>query len=220
MKKGWAGLVSGGKDSILAVQKAMDAGLRVTYLVCVRPDNPDSYMFHSANLDAVRLMAERGGMEYVEIKTPGEKEVEISDLETGLSGLPLEGVITGAVESVYQKERIERVAERLSLRVFSPLWQMDPLALISEVALHMDAIIVVCAADGLDESFLGEHFSPELTERLKRVAAKRHIHLAGEGGEYESLVLNAPFFSAPITYRSSEIISGGGRCMLRLGGFS
>lgn len=216
---GWAALVSGGKDSILAVQKALDAGLDVTHLVTVRPVNVDSYMFHSANLDAVRVMAEVAGMEYVEIATPGEKEAELDDLEAGLRVLPVEGLISGAVESSYQKERIETIAGRLGLRSFAPLWHMDPEALVKEVAERMEAVIVVCAADGLDESFLGARFDDELVGRLKRVAGKTRIHLAGEGGEYESLVLNAPFFSRPIRFGSSEVKTEGSRSRLVLGGF-
>ena len=62
-----AALTSGGKDSILAIQKALDAGHTVTHMITVVPENKESYMFHSANLAAVRVMAERAGMEYQEI---------------------------------------------------------------------------------------------------------------------------------------------------------
>ena len=70
----WAALTSGGKDSILACQKAIDSGKTVRYLVTARPKNHNSYMFHSANLDAVPAIARVAGMEYVEIKTEGTKE--------------------------------------------------------------------------------------------------------------------------------------------------
>ena len=46
----WAALTSGGKDSILSCQKAIDSGKVVRYMVTARPKNRDSYMFHSANL--------------------------------------------------------------------------------------------------------------------------------------------------------------------------
>ena len=59
----WAALTSGGKDSILSVQKAIDSGKDVRYLVTARPENRDSYMFHSANLDAVAAIAKVAGME-------------------------------------------------------------------------------------------------------------------------------------------------------------
>jgi len=215
----WASLISGGKDSVLATQKAIDAGLEVRYLVVVRPKTPDSYMFHSANLDAVRVMAEHAGIEYVEIYTPGRKEEELTDLESGLAALEIEGIISGAVDSSYQKERIEAIAGRLGIKTFAPLWHMDPDKLISEVAERMDAIIVVCAADGLDETFLGAHFDDDLIARLRSVSKRTHIHLAGEGGEYETLTLNAPFFGSPLEYETSEMVTEAGRFSLVLRGF-
>jgi ABC transporter with metal-binding/Fe-S-binding domain ATP-binding protein len=215
----YAALTSGGKDSILACQRALDQKIRVDTLVTVRPKNRDSYMFHSANLDAVRVIADVAGMQYVEIATHGMKEEELSDLEEGVAGLGCDGVVTGAVDSVYQRDRLAKITEKYSLDLFAPLWHMDPEALLHEVADRMDAILIVTAADGLDDSFLGAHIDNPLIERLKKVAAKRRIHLAGEGGEYETLTLNAPFYRRPIRYESSEIVSVAGRHELVLRGF-
>ena len=216
----WAALTSGGKDSVLSCQKALDSGKDVRYLVTARPKNPDSYMFHSANLDAVPVIAKVAGMEYVEIKTHGRKEEELADLETGLAALDIEGVVAGAVASVYQADRVRAITNRLGLSLFTPLWHMDTEMLVREVAERMDARIVVTAADGLDESFLGARFDDSLITRLKQVARARHINIAGEGGEYESLTLNAPFYSRPVTFATSEIRSAAGRHELVLGGFA
>jgi ABC transporter with metal-binding/Fe-S-binding domain ATP-binding protein len=216
----WAALTSGGKDSILSCQKAIDSGKEVRYMVTARPDNRDSYMFHSANLDAVPVIARVADMEYVEIETHGRKEEELADLEAGLAALDIVGVIAGAVASEYQAVRVKTITDNLGLELFTPLWHMDTELLLQEVAARMDAMIIVTAAEGLDESFLGAHFNADLITRLKRVAASRRINLAGEGGEYESLTLNAPFFSRPITYTSSEIRSTTDRHELVLGGFS
>lgn len=216
----YAALSSGGKDSILACQKALDTGLEVEYMVTVRPRNPDSYMFHSANLDAVAAIARAGGMEYVEIRTAGEKEDELVDLEAGVAALECKGLVTGAVESVYQRDRLVRIAEHLDLELVTPLWRMDPLALLREVSARLHAIIVVTAADGLDASFLGVRIDGALIERLQRVAAVHQIHLAGEGGEYESLALNAPFYRHPVQFDSADVREMPGRSELVLRGFS
>lgn len=216
----WAALTSGGKDSMLACQKAIDAGMDVRYLVTVRPKNPDSYMFHSANLDAVPVIARIAGREYVEILTHGRKEEELADLEEGLAALNIEGITAGAVASEYQAERVRAITDRLGLSLFTPLWHMDTELLVREVADRMDARIVVTAADGLDESFLGARFDDTLIARLKSVARTRHINIAGEGGEYESLTLYAPFYSRPVTYETAEIRSAAGRHELILGGFA
>ena len=216
----WAALTSGGKDSILACQKAIDEGKVVGYMVTARPKNHNSYMFHSANLDAVPVIARVAGMEYVEIETQGNKEEELKDLENGLAALDIEGVIAGAVDSRYQAERVKTITDRLGLALFTPLWHRDPETLLQEVARRMDAMIVVTAAEGLDASFLGARFNDDLIRRLKRVAATRRIHLAGEGGEYESLTLNAPFYSRPVTYTTTEVRSVTDRHELILGGFA
>jgi len=84
----------------------------------------------------------------------------------------------------------------------------------------MDARIIVTAAEGLDASYLGARIDERLILRLKRVAATRRINLAGEGGEYESITLNAPFYSRPVTYTTAEIHSKPDRHELVLGGFA
>ena len=216
----WAALTSGGKDSILSCQKAIDSGKDVRYMVTARPKNRDSYMFHSANLDAVPVIARVAGVEYVEIETHGRKEEELADLQAGLAALDIEGVIAGAVASEYQAVRVRTITDRLGLELFTPLWHMDTELLLQEVAERMDAMIIVTAAEGLDASFLGAHFNQDLIGRLKRVAALRRINLAGEGGEYESLTLNAPFYSRPITWATREIRSTPDRHELVLGGFA
>lgn len=217
---GWAALTSGGKDSILSIQKAIDSGKEVRYLVTARPENHDSYMFHSSNLDAVAVIAKVAGMQYVEIPTHGRKEEELADLEAGLAALDVEGVTAGAVASRYQADRVKAITDRLGITLFTPLWHMDTEHLLREVAARLEAIIIVTAAEGLDEHFLGARFDEELIARLKRVAAIHRINLAGEGGEYETLTLNAPFYSRPITFSTSEIRSSAGRHELVLGGFA
>ena len=200
-----AALTSGGKDSILAICKALDAGHVVTHMVCVIPENTESYMFHSVNLNAVPVMAQRAGMEYVGIPSKGEKEEELKDLEAGLAALDIEGVVIGAIESEYQRSRVAKICETLGLAMFAPLWKMAPEAVLSDAASLLDARIVITAADGLGENVLGKRIDDDLISVLKNVAARRHIHIAGEGGEYESLTLNAPFFSTPLNHSEMKI---------------
>lgn len=216
----WAALTSGGKDSILAIQKAIDAGMDVRYMVTVRPGNPHSYMFHSSNLDAVPVIAEVAGMEYVEVQTQGIKEEEVDDLREAMEALPIAGFTTGAVASEYQRTRLEKIADRCGCEVFAPLWHMEPMTLLREVAERMDAIIVVTAADGLDDSFLGTRIDESLISRLAAVARKHRIHPAGEGGEYETLTLYAPFYRRRITYATERRVVTPGRSELILGGFA
>ncbi|MDD1682588.1 MAG: ATP-binding protein, partial [Methanoregula sp.] len=134
--------------------------------------------------------------------------------------LDIEGVIAGAVASHYQAERVRVITDRLDLSLCTPLWHMDTEMLVREVAERMDARIVVTAAEGLDESFLGARFNEDLIRKLKQAEKTCRINIAGEGGEYESLTLDAPFYSRPITFSTSEVRSAAGRHELILGGFA
>ncbi|HJJ30918.1 MAG TPA: diphthine--ammonia ligase [Methanocorpusculum sp.] len=197
-----ASLTSGGKDSILAIQKALEAGHTVPVMITAVPENTESYMFHSANLAAVPVMAQRAGMQYVPVFTKGEKEAELDDLMTGIRNVRdtygIEGVVTGAIASEYQRSRIAAVCSALNLTLYAPLWGMSPDDVIRDVSQLLDARIVVTAADGLGENVLGKRIDENLIPVLKDVEKKRRINIAGEGGEYESLVFNAPFFSSPV----------------------
>jgi diphthamide synthase (EF-2-diphthine--ammonia ligase) len=68
----WAALTSGGKDLILSCQKAIDSGKEVKYMVTACPKNLHSYVFHSANLDVVPVIARVAGMQYHWINLAGE----------------------------------------------------------------------------------------------------------------------------------------------------
>ena len=112
----WAALTSGGKDSILSIQKALDSGKDVEYIVTARPKNRDSYMFHSANLDAVAAIAKVAGMKYQRDPDPWTQGGgTLLILESGLASLDVEGVIAGAVASVYQAERVRAITDRLGI---------------------------------------------------------------------------------------------------------
>ncbi len=190
---GYAALFSGGKDSSLALWKAQNLGLDVSHLVTVYPDRSDSYMFHKPNLHLVPKLAKSLDTELVKIETPGEKEKELIDLKNELKNLEITGLITGAVASNYQMERIESISAELSLDMFAPVWKMDQSELLEDLLKNgFRSIIVSVSAYGLDEEWLGRTIDEKCIQDLKNLQEKYGINISGEGGEYESLVLEAP----------------------------
>ncbi len=190
---GYAALFSGGKDSSLALWRAQSLGLDVDYLITVYPDRDDSYMFHKPNLHLIPEIAKSLGIELVKVKTAGEKEKEVEDLKRGLKGLNISGLITGAVASRYQMDRIEKLADEFSVDVLAPLWNMPQDRLLDELLQNgFKMIIVSVAAHGLDDDWLGKEIDQRCIEELKEISARYGINISGEGGEYESLVIAAP----------------------------
>ena len=198
-----AALVSGGKDSIFAVQTMIRNGHEVACFICLVPENKESYMFHSVNTDLVKFIASAAEIPLLYQETSGLKEEELAEMKSALSAAILEfgvqGVCSGAIESEYQKSRVERICGELGLEAFSPLWKTDPSSLLKEmITSGMDIRFAAVAADGLDECWLGRKLDSDALSDLEKLNRTKYVHIAGEGGEFETAVLDAPFFKKRI----------------------
>jgi len=197
-----ASLFSGGKDSLFALLKAQEHH-DVVCLVSIRSANKESYMFHVPNIDITSLQSEAMGIPLILWETRGEKEVEIQDLEAALEEAKkkyaIDGVVTGAVASVYQATRIQQVCAKLHLHCFNPLWLMDQEELLHQIVdANVKAHIAAIAAYPLSQDLLGKEIDAQLVDQLLELRDKYEINPAGEGGEIETIVLNAPNFKKRI----------------------
>lgn len=195
-----AALVSGGKDSALALYRVLKKGYEVKFLVTMFPQREDSMMFHSINIHLTDLFAKAAEIPLVRAETSGVKEKELQDLKNLLATLDIEGVVSGAISSKYQKERIDKMCRELSLDSITPLWQEDPLRLLEEIInLNFEVVIVGVYAYGFDQSWLGKRIDLTVLRALGELYKNHQVSLVGEGGEYETLVLDAPFFKKKIS---------------------
>lgn len=203
-------LYSGGKDSTMSAYKALKQGWRIKYLVSMISANPESYMYHSSNIHLTELSAQAMNIPLIKADTKGEKEKELEDLRMVLSDLKDEGVeaiFTGALASQYQKSRIDKLCDDLSLKSCAPLWHRDPQEYMEElIKYNFEVIIVSVSAEGLDESWLGRRINKELLDDLLKLHDKYGVHLAFEGGEAETLVLDCPLFQKRINIIEAENI--------------
>jgi len=207
-------LVSSGKDSLYAMYIMMKQNYPVECLITLKSKNPDSFMFHTPTIDLVKLQAESMNINLIEQETEGEQEKEIQDLKKALSKAKekykIEGIVTGALFSNYQRDRIERIADSLGLKIFSPLWHINQETELRELISNgFEAVITSVAADGLDKSWIGRKIDEKTIEDLKKLNKKNNINIAGEGGEYESLVVECPLFSKRIDILESKVQEDG-----------
>jgi ABC transporter with metal-binding/Fe-S-binding domain ATP-binding protein len=195
-------LFSGGKDSTLALQYAREKE-EVVCLITVLSENKESYMFHTPNIDITALQAEALELPQIAKTTRGEKEKELVDLEEAVAEakrkFQIQGVVTGAVESVYQAERVQRICSDLDVWCFNPLWKRDQKALLEELLeKRLRVVISGVFAYPLDEKWLGKEIDMSLIGRLVDLQVKFGISPSGEGGEIETTVLDAPQFKKKI----------------------
>ncbi|MCK4521650.1 MAG: diphthine--ammonia ligase [Nanoarchaeota archaeon] len=198
-----AALVSGGKDSLFAAYKAGTEN-KLVCIIAIKSLNPDSFMFHHVNIELVKLQAKAMELPLIFIETKGKKEEELKDLENAIQiakeKYKIQGIVSGAIASNYQKTRIENICLMNNLDSITPLWHINAERYMNELIVDFNVIIAAIAAEGLSKDMLGQRIDLALIEKLK----KSSIHIAGEGGEYESLVLNCPLFRKSIKIIEAE----------------
>jgi len=198
-------LATGGKDSALALCRVLSRGYEVKYLVSMIPMREDSWMFHYPNIRLVDLFAEAVGIPLVKAETSGIKEEEVEDLKRLIEKLDVDAIVSGAIASNYQKTRIEKICKQLRLECITPLWHENPLNILKEILdLKFEVIITGVYAYGFSEEWLGRKIDEATIKALIELNRQYGVSLVGEGGEYETLVLDAPFFKKRIKIIEAE----------------
>lgn len=205
-------LFSGGKDSTFAGYLAKKYNHEIVCLVTIRSQNDDSFMFHTPSIAATEKQAEVMGVPIIVKRTKGEKEKELKDLEFAIKkavrDYGVEGVVTGAVESVYQAVRVQKICDKLGIDCFNPLWQKNQFDILDElIKNNFEVIVTGVFAEGFDESWLGRKIDKSFIDDVKKLFEKYKINPAGEGGEFESFVLNCPIFEKGLEVSDSEKFS-------------
>jgi arCOG00187 universal archaeal metal-binding-domain/4Fe-4S-binding-domain containing ABC transporter, ATP-binding protein len=198
-------LYSGGKDSTFAMYLAQQMGHEIPYAVSMIPEKGESWIFHVPNMDVVPKMADAMGVISITAGTDGTEEGDMEGLRKALSGLDVEGVVTGAVWSDYQWDRINRICDELSLKVISPLWRKDQDTVLNElIDSGIKAMIIGCYAEGFDKSWLGKPIDENAAKDLRKLRDAGGISIIGEGGEYESFTVDSPTYRYPLQILGCE----------------
>jgi diphthine-ammonia ligase len=209
-------LFSGGKDSVYATYIAQQQHFDIVGTITVVPSVSDSYMFHVPNARFASTISGAMGMSSHTVEVPPGRD-ELQVLSEAIRSMEVDAVITGAIASDYQMFRINFVCEEIGVRVFSPLWHKDQEMLFREiVGAGFDVRMVGVAADGLDERWLGRTIDSKAIDDLVVLRRKRRINVSGEGGEFETIVLDGPNFCRRLEISSSSIDWTGGSGTLRI----
>lgn len=214
MAKKFGVLFSGGKDSVYAMYLAKKKGFSIECLISIYSENKESYMFHTPSIEKTKKQAEVLGIPLIVQETKGEKELELFDLKKAIinakNNYGIEGIITGAIQSVYQASRIEKICLELGLEVFNPLWQKDEEIYLNELLdSNFNVILVGVFAYPFKEDWLMREIDKEFISEIKILNKKYKIHVAGEGGEFETFVLNCPMYSRPLKIKSFKFFKEG-----------
>ncbi len=202
-------LFSGGKDSCYALFDAINQNHSISALVSIKSKADDSFMYHLPNIHLTEQAAIAAELPLVIGEAKKGKTAELWVLHQVLQDLKeergIEGVLTGAIASNYQKRRVDLICKKLKLKHLAPLWGRKQCELLQEMLQHRFEIMVVAvAAKGLGEVWLGRILDEKALDELIELQGKFDINIAGEGGELETLVLDCPVFRKKLHVVESE----------------
>ncbi len=203
-------LLSGGKDSNYALYRALVEGHELSCIVVFKPRRNDSWMFHVPYTDLALLQAEAMGYrdKAYQYSVSGVKEKEVEEMKAVLeelhSRLGFDMITVGALASRYQYERISRIAEDLGVRVYAPAWGMDQEEYLRRLVDEGIVFIITrISTMGLPHTLLGKPVGPGEVEAIIEASRKYGFNPAFEGGEAETLVIDAPHYLKRLKLRAT-----------------
>ncbi|HYO07246.1 MAG TPA: diphthine--ammonia ligase, partial [Phototrophicaceae bacterium] len=131
------------------------------------------------------------------------KEQEIGELclsvKQAIDQYSIKGLIHATISSRFQLKVFEEISNNLNLKLYSPVWGIDPFQYYNDLMdSDFEIIITRVAAHGLDEKWLGRTIDRENYELLKKYSKKYKFNITFEGGEAETMVLNCPIYKKRI----------------------
>ncbi|WP_188597020.1 diphthine--ammonia ligase [Thermocladium modestius] len=202
-------LFSGGKDSVFAFHWAVLHGFQVDCLITFKPSRVDSPLFH-VPMHVAPLLGGALGVP-VRVVEVGVGEDEEGALVRGLMERAggVDGVVTGALLSDFQRVRINAAAEALGLRVYSPLWRKDQASYLRWLVRNGFRFMIISITTlGIPPRFLGRVLGVGDVEELISLSNRFGFNPAFEGGEAETLVVDAPLYSSRLWVRGFPVRLG------------
>lgn len=193
-----AAVISGGKDSWYSYYKMLREGYEIPVVVTFIPKRDDSYMFHHPLADKVSSQLKKMDVKHYVFEVSGEKEKEVEEMKKKLREVVekegIEGLISGAVKSNYQRQRIDKICSDLGIKSFAPLWHMDEERMLKEIVdSGFEFLVTEICAEGVEKwekVVIKKGNLEDFIKDLKEVEA----NVSAEGGDYETFVVKSPMF--------------------------
>ncbi len=200
-------LYSGGKDSTLAIEYCLKKGWKIEYLLSVKPSRTDCYLFHFATVEHTPKIAEILNLKHYLLRCNVADPIkEALIIRNFVKDHKVDAIVLGGVGlQLTQIKSVQDVLLPFGIEVFATHSGEDEELLMDDmVSRGYKIFITEVAADGLNEDWLGKELTKENLLELKQKSIKYGFNYLGEGGHYNSLVVDAPFFSKKLEISKFE----------------
>ncbi len=203
---------SGGKDSCLALHRAMQAGAVPACIVTMMIEDGRRSRSHGLRLDVIEAQAEAMQLPAITRSTSWD------DYESSFVDALEEAKKTGVTRGVFgdidlqdHRDWVERVCGMVGMEANLPLWHEPRLDMVREcIDAGIDCRIVSCKSDLMGREYLGQRLTHALAESLEA----NGIDACGENGEFHTVVVDGPMFHTSLELEAGEVYEHGGHWAL------
>lgn len=187
---------SGGKDSCLALYRAIQAGGESRVLLTMLVENEERSRSHGLPVSVIEHQAAALGIPLVVRGASwGNYEEKFTQVISEFREAGIETGIFGDIDLEDHRIWVERVCSSVNIKATLPLWQEPRRNLVEEfIRLGFKATVVAVKDGVLDREFLGRTLDDNVISELESLG----VDAAGEEGEFHTVVTDGPIFSAPL----------------------
>ncbi len=205
---------SGGKDSCLAIYRAIHAGGNAKKLITMFTEGGERSRSHGLHLSVVSAQSQAMNIPLLSQATSRcDYEKHFTDALTSVKKEEVQHVVFGDIDLQEHRDWEERVCDGVGLHPFLPLWLEERRSLLGEfLELGFCAMIIAVKENVLPASLLGKTLSRRVIEEIEKQGADA----CGEEGEYHTLVYDGPIFQSPLQLTKGEEVLRDGYWFLDL----
>ena len=201
-------MYSGGKDSNYAVKKALDKGWNINYLLSVKPTRTDCFLFHYATVEKTPMQAEALGLKHhlltCDVADPKKEADIVKDFVTSQEKKVDAVVLGGTGLQATQIRSIQEALRPFGIETFAAHSGEDHSEVLNRmINENFEIMITQVASEGLS-GWLGKKITRESIKKLEADSEKYGFHIGGEGGYYDTFVLDAPMFKQRVEIKDFE----------------
>lgn len=195
---------SGGKDSILAIHRAVKAGLIPLELITTYNTDANRSWFHGMTENLIQKVSDSIALPINLIKTSGEQyEVNFENALMDAKNRGAEVCVFGDIDIDGHLEWCTAQCERTGLIPYFPLWKEERKKLVYEfIDTGFSAIITIVDTSRMPRDFLGNVLSKEVADSIEKSGAD----ICGENGEYHTFTYDGAIFRNKIDFAVKEKI--------------
>jgi uncharacterized protein (TIGR00290 family) len=193
---------SGGKDSALALDRAIRSGIVVDRLLSFYDSATRRVRFHSTRVEMLEAQAAAIGIDLHAIPTSWpEMEANLRYELSSLRDEGFSGVVLGDIHLADVRDWYEERVNAAGLNHVEPIWGESPQLLLKEFVSSGGRAVITCVELAkLDESWLGR----VIDDRFASEIARTGVDVCGENGEYHSFAFAGPVFNKPLSWTPGE----------------